>query len=68
VQTVESILEERQECEASDIAWLLQKPLEDVYERLVHLEALGVARLVYTKACRKTDRYPWGKYHWGWAA
>lgn len=61
MQTVESILEERQECEATDIAWLLQKPLEDVYQRLVHLEALGIAKPVPMPPCSTGigTRYQW---------
>jgi DNA-binding XRE family transcriptional regulator len=38
---------------AQELARVLQKPIEDVYERLVSLEAKDMVRLSYIKGCRK---------------
>jgi len=60
VKTIESVLEAREEAKAMDIAHELKIPVEKVYQRLVHLEALGIVRLVPTF---KTSGH---RFHWGW--
>jgi predicted ArsR family transcriptional regulator len=50
--TLESLLSEGP-MTAQELSRRLQKPIEDVYERLVHLEANGIAVLTYIKGCQK---------------
>jgi hypothetical protein len=51
---------------AQELARVLQKPVEDVYERLVSLEANGIAVLTYIAGTQKQTipglnrpRYQW---------
>ena len=46
MKTVESVLSELYQAKATDIAHKLRMPLEQVYERLIHLDALGVVKTV----------------------
>ena len=57
--TLESVLSERGPMTAQELSRILQKPKEDVYVRLVHLEALGMTKLAYVKGCRKTGAPAW---------
>lgn len=59
--TLESILASHGPMTAQEISRHLQKPIEDVYERLVHLESEGIAVLSYVKGCTKTGKAP---YQW----
>jgi predicted ArsR family transcriptional regulator len=63
--TLESILSEGP-MTAQELSRRLQKPIEDVYERLVHLEANGIAVLTYIAGTQKQTlpglnrpRYQW---------
>ncbi len=60
--TLESLLS--QPMKATDLSRLTGRPLEDVYERLVHLEALGIVVLTYVKGCRKTNKGHTAHYQW----
>ena len=63
--TLEFILSERGPMTAQELARVLQKPIEDVYERLVSLEANGIAVLTYIKGCQKQTLPGCGpKYQW----
>jgi predicted transcriptional regulator len=59
--TIESLLSDRKPRTAMEIARLTQKDIDDVYERLVHLEAEGVVVLTYVRGCTKTKLKP---YQW----
>jgi predicted ArsR family transcriptional regulator len=66
--TLESLLSEGP-MTAQEISRRLQRPIEDVYERLVHLEANGIAVLTYIKGCTKRNKPGYGpKYQWTMAA
>jgi predicted ArsR family transcriptional regulator len=63
--TLESLLSEGP-MTAQELSRRLQKPIEDVYERLVHLEANGIAVLTYIKGSQKgilpglhSPKYQW---------
>jgi sugar-specific transcriptional regulator TrmB len=63
--TLESILSEGP-MTAQELSRRLQKPIEDVYERLVHLEANGIVALTYVAGSQKKTipiRYM-NKYQW----
>jgi DNA-binding transcriptional regulator GbsR (MarR family) len=63
--TLESILSEGP-MTAQELSRRLQRPIEDVYERLVSLEANGIAVLTYIKGSQKgtlhglhSPKYQW---------
>jgi predicted transcriptional regulator len=67
--TLEALLSEQGPMTAQELSRRLQKPIEDVYERLVHLEANGIAVLTYIKGCQKQTLPGCGpKYQWTMAA
>jgi predicted ArsR family transcriptional regulator len=60
--TLEALLSDRKPRTAMEIAHALKAEPEDVYERLVSLEAKGITRLVYVKGSRKFSWRP--EYKW----
>jgi predicted ArsR family transcriptional regulator len=51
--TLESLLAEQGPMTAQELSQALQKPIEDVYERLVSLEGKGIAVLTYVPGSQK---------------
>jgi sugar-specific transcriptional regulator TrmB len=51
--TLEALLSDRKPRTAMEIARLTEKPIEEVYERLVSLEGRGIAELTINDHSRK---------------